>query len=43
MLGRAKLPDEPADRIFAVGNRSQAANFAIRLGYRYSYRFGVDI
>jgi hypothetical protein len=35
--------DELADRIFAVGNRSQAANLAIRIGYFYSHRFGIDI
>ena len=43
MLGRAEPLDELADRILAVGNRSQAANLAIRLGYCYSYRFGMDI
>ena len=43
MLGWPKLPDEPADRIFAVGDRAQAADLAICLGYCYSYRFGMDI
>jgi hypothetical protein len=43
MLGRTKLPDQLADRFFAVGDRSQAANLAIRLCYRNGYRFGVDI
>jgi hypothetical protein len=43
MFGRAELPDELADRIIPVGNRSQAANLAIRLGYCYGYRFGMDI
>jgi hypothetical protein len=43
MLGRPKLPDELADRIFTVGNRAQAANLAIRLGYCYGYCFGMDI
>jgi hypothetical protein len=43
MLGRPKLPDELADRIFTVGNRAQAANLAIRLGHCYGYRFGMDI
>src|ERR1700722_11615632 len=43
LLRRSKLADELADRIFAVGNRSQAAYLAIRFGYGYSYRFGMDI
>jgi len=43
MFRRPKLPDELADRIFAVGNRSQAAYLAIRLGNGYGYRFGMDI
>jgi hypothetical protein len=43
MLGRTKLADELADRIFAVGDRSQAANLAIRFGYCNRYRFGMDI
>ncbi len=43
MLGRTKLADELADRIFAVGDRAQAANLAIRFGYCNSYRFGMDI
>ena len=43
MLGRTKLADELADRIFAVGDHSQAANLAIRFGYCNSYRFGMDI
>ena len=33
MFGRSKLAYELADRIFAVGNRSQAANLAVRFGY----------
>jgi hypothetical protein len=43
MLGRTKLPDELADRLFAVGDRSQAADLAIRFCYCHGYRFGVDI
>jgi hypothetical protein len=43
MLGWTKLLDQLADRLFAVGYRSQAANLAIRLGYGYGYRFGMDI
>ena len=43
LLGRTKLLDELADRIFAVGNRAQATNLATRFGYCYSYRFGMDI
>jgi hypothetical protein len=43
MFGRSKLAYELADRIFAVGNRSQAANLAVRFGYCDSYRFGMDI
>jgi hypothetical protein len=43
MLARTKLADELANRLFAVGDRSQAANLAIRLGYCNSYRFGMDI
>jgi hypothetical protein len=43
MLGRTQLPDQLADRFFAVGDRSQAANLAIWFGYCYSYRFGMDI
>jgi hypothetical protein len=43
MLDRTKLPDQLANRLFAVGYRSQAAYLAIRLGYRNSYRFGMDI
>src|ERR1700720_1779748 len=43
MLGRAKLLNQLADRLFAVRDRSQAANLAIRLGYRNSNRLGMDI
>jgi hypothetical protein len=43
MFGRSKLADELADRIFTVGDRSQAANLAVRFGYCNSYRFGMDI
>lgn len=43
MLGRPKLLNQLADRLFAVGDRSQAANLAIRLGYRNSNRLGMDI
>jgi hypothetical protein len=43
MLQRTKLADELADRIFAVGDRFQAANLAIRFAYCNSYRFGMDI
>jgi hypothetical protein len=43
MLWRTKLLDELANRIFPVGNRSQAANLAIRFGDCYRYRFGMDI
>ena len=43
MLGRTKLLYQLADRLFAVGDRSQSADLAIRLGYRYSNRFGMDI
>jgi hypothetical protein len=43
MLGRTKLPDQLPDRLFPVGDRSQAANLAIWLGYCYRDRFGVDI
>ena len=43
MFGWTKLPDQLADRLFAVGDRSQAAHLAIRLGYCYGYRFGMDI
>ena len=43
LLGRTKLLDELADRIFTVGNRPQAAHLAVWLGYCYGYRFGVDI
>jgi hypothetical protein len=43
LLWRTKLLDELADRIFAVGDRAQAAHLAIRFRYRHGYRFGVDI
>jgi len=43
MLDRSKFPDQLADRLFAVGNRSQAANLSIRLCYCHGYRFGMDI
>jgi hypothetical protein len=43
LLGRAKLPDQLADRLFTVGYRSQAAHLAIRLGYSHGYRLGMDI
>src|ERR1035438_2449504 len=43
MLRRTKLLDQLADRLFAVGDRSQAANLAIRLGYGNSNRLGMDI
>jgi hypothetical protein len=43
MFHWAKLTDELADRLFAVGNRTQAAHFTIWLGYRYGNRLGMDI
>ena len=43
MLGRAKLLNQLADRLFPIRDRSQAANLAIRLGYRNSNRLGMDI
>jgi hypothetical protein len=43
MLHRAELANESTDRLFAVGNRTQAANFAIWLGYSYGNRLGMDI
>jgi hypothetical protein len=43
MFGWTKLPDQLPDRLFPVGNRSQAAHLAIRFGYCYRYRFGMDI
>ena len=43
MFRRTKLADELADRLFAVGDRSQAANLAIRFGYCNSNRFDMDI
>ena len=43
LLGRTKLLDELANRIFAVGDRAQAAYLAVWLGDCDSYRFGVDI
>jgi hypothetical protein len=43
MLGRSRLPDELPDRLFPVGDRSQAADLAIRFCYRNSNRFGMDI
>jgi hypothetical protein len=41
LLSRAMLPDQFANRLFAIGYRAQAAYLAIRLGY--GYRFGMDI
>jgi hypothetical protein len=43
LFSRTKLLDELPDRVFAVGDRAQAPNLAIRLGDRNRYRFGVDI
>jgi hypothetical protein len=43
LLRGAKFLDQLADRFRAVGNDSQAAHLAIRLGYRHRYRFGMDI
>src|ERR1035438_9166925 len=43
LVDRPKLPDQLPNRLFAVGYRTQAAYLAIRLGYGYGYRFGVDI
>jgi hypothetical protein len=43
LLGRTKLLDQLADRIFAVRNRPQAAYFAIRFGYDNCDRLGMDI
>jgi hypothetical protein len=42
MLGRPKFPDELADRIFQVGNRSQAADLTTCFHVCHSYRFGMD-
>jgi hypothetical protein len=43
LLGRTKLLDELADRIFTVGDCAQAPHFAIGRSYRYGYRLGMDI
>jgi hypothetical protein len=43
MFNRTKLPDQPPDRLFAVGDRSQAANLAIWFSYRNGDRFRMDI
>src|ERR1039458_1853702 len=43
MLRRTQPLNQLADRLFAVGDRSQAANLAIRLGYGNSKRLGMDI
>jgi hypothetical protein len=43
LVGRSKPFDQLADRLFAVGYRTQAAYLAVRLGYRYGYRFRMDI
>jgi hypothetical protein len=43
MLPSTQLLDQLADRLFAVGDCSQAANLAIRLGYGNSNRFGMEI
>jgi hypothetical protein len=43
MLGRSRLPDELPHRLFPVGDRSQAADLAIRFCYCHGYRFRMDI
>jgi hypothetical protein len=43
MFNRTKLPDQLPDRLFPVGDRSKTANLAIRFGYGYGDRFGMDI
>ncbi len=43
LLHPAQLLHQLADRLGAVGNRSQAAHLAVRLGYRYRNRLGMDI
>jgi hypothetical protein len=43
LLGHTKLLDKLADRLFAVGDRAQAADLTILFGDRHGYRFGVDI
>jgi hypothetical protein len=43
LLRRTKLPDELADRIFAVGNRPQAAYLPIRFRYGNCDRLSMDI
>jgi hypothetical protein len=43
LLSGTKLLDQLPDRFLAVGYRTQAAYLAIRLGYGYGYRFGMDI
>ena len=43
LLDRPQLLHQLADRLRAVGDRSQAAHLAIRLGYRNRNRFGMDI
>src|ERR1039457_6150775 len=43
MLRRTQPLNQLADRLFAVGDRSQAANLAIRLGYGNGKRLGMDI
>src|SRR5260370_15883912 len=43
MLHRPQFFHQLADRLSAVGDRSQAAQRAVRLGNRYSDRLGMDI
>jgi hypothetical protein len=43
LLDRPQPLHQLADRLRTVGNRSQAAHLAIRLGNRNGYRFGMDI
>ena len=37
------MKKDATDRLFAVSNRTQAANFAIWLGYGYGDRLGMEI
>jgi len=43
LLNRTRLPDQLADRVFAVADRAQAAYLTIRFDYRCSNRLGMDI
>jgi hypothetical protein len=42
LLRRTKLADELANRIFAVGDRSQTTNLTIRFSYCNGDRFGME-